>query len=231
MNETKVRFSDYINYIIVVVAGLIAGIVPPFLGTVAGLGLCFPTTTAGWIVWAILQVCNAVANCLIFYALTAQGKDNAKKMPAYISAVELLRINKIGKEVRLISPQEWEANGWKKKMAWMAISTLVGGVALTQAVLTFDALRFIIQLISITFAILFGLFHMKQTEYKYTDYYLEYAEQQVRLKNEAEEETRKAEEELNATTTHYLEITTTSTVERTREIPIKEETTNNVSTQ
>lgn len=230
MNEAKVRLTDYINYIIVVIAALIAGVVPPFLGTVAGLGLCFPTTTAGWIVWSILQICNAVANCLIFYALTAQGKDNAKKMPAYQKAIDLLRVNKIGKEVRLISPQEWEANGWKKKMAWMAISTLVGGVALTQAVLTFDALRFIIQLISITFAILFGLFHMKQTEYKYTDYYLEYAEQQVRLKEEAEEEARLAKEEEDRTTTHYLEITTTSTVERTREIPIKEETTNNVST-
>lgn len=230
MNEAKVRLTDYINYIIVVIAGLIAGVVPPFLGTVVGLGLCFPTTTAGWIVWSILQICNAVANCLIFYALTAQGKDNAKKMPTYQKAIDLLRVNKIGKEVRLISPQEWEANGWKKKMAWMAISTLVGGVALTQAVLTFDALRFIIQLISITFAILFGLFHMKQTEYKYTDYYLEYAEQQVRLKEEAEEEARLAKEEEDHTTTHYLEITTTSTVERTREIPIKEETTNNVST-
>lgn len=69
---------------------------------------------------------------------------------------------------------------------------------------------------------------MKQTEYKYTDYYLEYAEQQVRLKEEEEEKARKAKEELEATTTHYLEVTTTSTVERTREIPIKEETNENV---
>ena len=218
--ESKVRFTDYINYIIVSIAALIAGVIPPFLGSVAGLGLCFPTTVAGWVVWAVLQVCNAVANCLIFYALTAQGKDNAKKMENYTKAVELLRLNKIGKEERLISPQEWEARGWKKKMAWMAVSTLVGGVALTQAVLTFDALRFIIQLVSITFAVLFGLFHMKQTEYRFSDYYLEYAEQEVRLKEEEAEAAKQAE--LEAQTTAYLEITTTTTVERTREIPIKE---------
>lgn len=218
--ESKVRFTDYINYIIVSIVAIIAGVVPPFLGSVVGLGLCFPTTVAGWVVWAVVHVCNAVSNCLIFYALTEQGKDNAKKMENYGKAIELLRLNKIGKEQRLISPQEWEANGWKKKMAWMAISTLVGGVALTQAVLTFDALRFIVQLVSITFALLFGLFHMKHTEYRYTDYYLEYAEQEVRLKEEELEAAKQAE--LESQTTAYLEITTTTTVERTREIPIKE---------
>ena len=231
MTEAKVRITDYINYIIVVVACLLAGIVPPFLGTVAGLGLCFPTTAAGWIVWTVLQVCNSIANCLIFYALTEQGKDTAKKLPSYAAAIALLRQHNISKEVLLISPQEWEQRGWKKKVAWMAIGTLVGGVALTQAALTFDAMRFIVQIISITFAILFGLFHMKEAEYKYSDYYLEYAEQQVRFKQEEEEAARKAEEELAAQTTHYLEITTTSKVERTREIPIKEENTQHVSTQ
>lgn len=217
MDDTK-KFNilDYTNYIVVVVACLIMALVPPFLGSVAGIGLAFPTTIAGWIVWSVLQVCNCVANCLMLYAFTAQGKDLARTHPSYIKAVELLRVNKIAKEKVLCSPQEWEREVWKKKMVWMAIGTLVGGIALTQAVLAFDALRFITQLITITFGILFGLFQMKTTTEKYTDYYLEYAEQQVRIKKE---------EELEATTTNYLEITTTSTVERTREIPITEETT------
>lgn len=222
MEDTK-RFSilEYTNYIIIVVACLIAAVVPPFLGTVTGIGLCFPTTTAGWIVWGILQLCNCTANCLLLYAFTSQGKDDAKTHPSYKKAIELLRLNKISKETLLMSPQEWEHKVWRKKAIWMFIGTLVGGIALTQAVLSFDALRFIVQLITLTFGIVFGLFQMKATKEMYTDHYLEYAEQQVRIKKE---------EELAATTTNYLEITTTSTVERTRQIPLTEEN-SNVQTQ
>lgn len=216
MDGNKIKLTDYVNYIIIVIACIIMGILPPLLGTVAGLGLAFPTTVAGWIVWSILQVANSVANCLMFYAFTKQGKDNVKNHPSYLEAVRLLRVNKIFKIVVLISPQEWEKKGWRQKIIWMFVGTLVGGIALTQAVLAFDVVRFITQLITIIFGLLFGLFQMKKTEEMYSDYYLEYAEQQVRLKQE---------EELAATTTNYLEITTTSTVERTREIPITEETT------
>lgn len=52
--------------------------------------------------------------------------------------------------------------------------------------------------------------------------YLAYAKYMVQEKEKEEEA---------AQTTNYLEITTTSTIERTREIPIKEETNHNVSTQ
>ena len=209
----KPKLSEYTNYIIITAACILMGFVPPMLGAVMGLGLNLPTTVAGWIVWTVLQVCNSVANCLMFYAFTAQGKDNIKQHPSYIKATELLRVNKIYKEISLISPQEWERKGWFKKMAWMAVGTLLGGIALTQAVMAFDVVRFFTQIITIVFGILFGLFQMKKTEEMYSDYYLEYAEQQVRIKKD---------EELEAQTTDYLEITTTSTIERTRQIPLKE---------
>lgn len=225
MNDTyDFKISKYIYVVIIIVSLIIGGLIPPLLGTVAGLGLSFPTTAAGWIVWGILQVCNMIANCLMFYAFTAQGKENIKKHPSHIAAKELLRINNIHKEEILISPQEWEKRSWMKKMALMGAGTLLGGVALTQAVIAFDVIRFIVQVITLTIGLLFGLIQMKAIEEKYTDYYLEYAEQQVRIKKE---------EEIAAQTTDYLEITTTSVIERTREIPINEteETNNNVSTQ
>ena len=205
--------SKNMNYVIIVIACIIIAFIPPLIGSVAGMGLALPTTAAGWVIWVVLQACGTIANCLMFYAFTAQGKDNIKAHPSYLKAVELLRVNKIFTEVILISPQEWERKSWGKKMAWVAAGTLLGGIALTQAVLAFDGIRFITQLITMTFGLLFGALHMKKTETMYSDYYLEYAEQQVRMKKE---------EELAAQTTNYLEITTTSTVERTREIPIKE---------
>lgn len=215
------KLTKYIYVIIIVLSLIIGGFIPPLLGTVAGLGLSFPTTVAGWIVWGILQGCNVVSNCLMFYAFNSQGKENIRKHPTYLKAVELLRINNITKQEILISPQEWEKRSWIKKMCFMAVGTLFGGVALTQAVIAFDVLRFIVQIITLTIGLIFGLVQMKTIEDKYTDYYLEYAEQEVRIKKE---------EELTAQTKDYLEITTTSIIERTREIP-KEENIENVSTQ
>lgn len=207
------QITKYSNYIIIIVASIIAGFIPPMIGSIAGLAIVFPTTAAGWMLWSVIQICSAIANCLIFYAFISQGKDNVKDHPSYIKARELLRIHGIGKDVILVSPQEWERGEWRTKVIWLFIGTLLGGIALTQAILAFDVVRFICQLFAITFAILFGLIEMKKTEEMYSDYYLEYAEQQVSIKKE---------EELAAQTTNYLEITTTSTVERTREIPIKE---------
>lgn len=205
------QITKYTNYIIIIVASLIAGIIPPLIGSIAGLAIAFPTTAAGWLIWSVIQICSAIANCLIFYAFLSQGKDNVKDHPSYLKARELLRVNGINKETLLISPQQWERGEWRTKVIWLFVGTLLGGIALTQAVLAFDVVRFICQLFAISFAILFGLLEMKKTEEMYSDYYLEYAEQQVRLKKE---------EEIAAQTTNYLEITTTSTIERTREVPI-----------
>ena len=205
------QITKYTNYIIIIVATIIAGIIPPMIGSIAGLAIAFPTTLSGWLVWSVIQICSAIANCLIFYAFLSQGKDNVKDHPSYLKARELLRVNGIGKDVLLISPQEWERGEWRTKMIWLFIGTLLGGIALTQAILAFDVVRFICQIFAVAFAILFGLIEMKKAEEKYSDYYLEYAEQQVALKKQEEED---------AQTTNYLEITTTSTVERTREIPI-----------
>lgn len=205
------QITKYTNYIIIIVATLIAGIVPPMIGSVAGLAIAFPTTVSGWLVWSVIQICSAIANCLIFYAFLNQGKDNVKDHPSYLKARELLRINGIGKETLLISPQQWERGEWRSRVIWLFIGTLLGGIALTQAILAFDVVRFICQIFAVAFAILFGLLEMKKAEEKYSDYYLEYAEQQVAIKKQEEED---------AQTTNYLEITTTSTVERTREIPI-----------
>lgn len=207
-------FSKNINYIIITVACLILAFVPPMIGSIAGVGLALPTTASGWVIWSILQACSTIANCLLFYAFTAQGEDNVKTHPSHLKAIELLRVNKIYNETVLISPQEWRRKGWGKKIAWMAAGTLLGGVALTQAMIAFDLIRFITQILLMTFGLIFGAVQMKKTEYIFSDYYLEYAEQQVR---------KKKEEEIAAQTTNYLEITTTSTVERTREVPISED--------
>lgn len=185
-NRKKSKLSEWTNYIIITAACLLMGFVPPMIGAVVGFGLLLPTTTAGWIIWTVLQVSNAIANCLMFYAFTAQGKDNIKTHPSFIKATEILRSNEVYKENILMSPQEWEHRGWGKKMAWMAICTILGSTALTQAVVAFDVIRFITQIITIIFGLLFGLIQMKKTEEMYSDYYLEYAEQQARIKKEQE---------------------------------------------
>lgn len=183
-NKEKIKISDYTNYIIIGIACLIMGLIPPLLGTVTGLGIHFPTTSAGWLVWAVLHASNTISNCLIYYAFTTQGKENAKNTTSYNKAITLLSENNVFKEKILISPQEWEKRGWSKKILWLVIGTFASSVALTQAVLAFDVVRFISQIVILTFGLLFGLVQMKKTEEKYSSYYLEYAEQRVRLKKD-----------------------------------------------
>lgn len=202
------------NYLIMIITSIVMLLFPPFMGSIAGLGWAFPTTPAGWIVWAILNISSAIFNCLLFYAFIEQGKDNVKEDPKQLAAIDMLKVNNIVEEKILLSPQQIEAREWKTKAVWIAVGTLLGTIALTQAILQFDAIRLISQILALTVGLIFGILEQKKIEWTYTDHYLAYAEQQVRFKQEAEAKTN---------ITEYIEETSITTIQKTRELPLEKE--------
>ena len=77
----------------------------------------------------------------------------------------------------------------------IAIGTLLAGFALTQAILTYDYVRMLSYLFTITFGVIFGILEMKKWEEYYTGEFYDYALYYQKIK---EEEERKKQEEENA---------------------------------
>lgn len=205
--------NRYLYYALIFVLSLITLFALPMLGSEVGLAFDLPTTIAGWIVWTISNIAAAILNVLMFHSFIKQGKLNILDHPNYIAANELLRINNIGKVEVPLSPKQWHGKQYRNKGISLFIFTLLGTVAFGQAILTFNTVKFISQIIVLLCGLVFGFMEMKAVEEYWTTEYLEWAKLTVREKEEAE---------IAAQTTNYLEITTTSTIERTREIPIKE---------
>ena len=197
--QDNFKFSDHISTILIFLGSFGLLCFSPFLGSFVGLAVVFPTTVVGWALFLTLNISSALFNSLIFYAFLRKGKELAYKTEEYKKARELLRLWNIHPEDILISPQDWEKGEWKKKAIWIAIGTLLGGIALTQAVLSFDIVRFISQALVLLMGLVFGALEQELAKEKYSIYYLEYAEQQVRFRIAAiEEENRKQEEEEEA---------------------------------
>lgn len=213
--ETTSSFNKYLYYGIIVVVSLIMLFFLPMLGSEVGLTFIIPNTVAGWIVWTLCNLASAGLNLLLFHAFIKQGKLNILAHPNYVEANNLLNIHKISRFIIPLSPAAWHSREYRKKGVWLAIGTLIGVIGLSNAFLVFNWVRFLTQLFSLVFAIIFGFMEMKSVEEYWTIEYLEYAKYTVH---------QKEEEELANQTTNYTEITETTITERTREIPIKENT-------
>lgn len=215
-------FSRYLYYGLIFVLSLITLFFLPMLGSEAGLDFDIPNTPIGWVVWSVSNLTAAILNVLMFHCFIKQGKQNILEHPSYLEANNLLLINRIMDIVLPRSPKTWHSQQYRRKGIMLFLFTILGTISFGQAILTFNLVKFLSQAIVLLTGLIFGFMQMKSTEEYWTVEYLAYAKYMVQEKEKEEEA---------AQTTNYLEITTTSTIERTREIPIKEETNNNVSTQ
>lgn len=61
------KFRLYKNYAIIALVSLIALLVFPFFGSVAGLAIALPNTVAGWLVFIASKTIIAAVNFVILY--------------------------------------------------------------------------------------------------------------------------------------------------------------------
>lgn len=173
MSENK--WTQYMYYVIIGILSLIMLVFMPMLGTEVGLQWNVPNTKVGWIVWIVSKLCSASFNVMIFHCFNKQGKQNVREHTNYVKAKEKL----IGKNGKLVanprSPGEYASDIYSKKGVTIFVTTVLGTIGLGQAILTFNPLEFIVQLISLIIGLIFGFLQMKNTEDYYTQEYLDYA--------------------------------------------------------
>lgn len=145
------------------------------IGSEAGLEWKLPTTTIGWIVYAVSKLIVAVINILIFHCFILQGKLNVQKNEDYIKARDILSENISEEHEVPRSPTKYNRDIYGKKGITIFATSLLSAIGLTQAVLTFDWVSMLTYLFTVIMGIVFGILQMNQTELYYTDEYLRYA--------------------------------------------------------
>lgn len=172
----------YLYYILIGVLSFIALVFLPFFGSEVGMAFTFPTTAAGWVVYITQQALMALVNILIFHSFICQSYINVKDNPNYIAARDIF--HKDNKEYIPLTLAQFNRKEYGKKGVAIFLGTLLGGFALTQAILTYDYVRMLAYLFTIIFGIIFGIYEMKKYEEYLTYEYLQSALYYQRKKEE-----------------------------------------------
>ena len=169
------KFRQYKNYGIITVVSLFCLFFLPFTGSTLDLGFTLPNTVAGWIVFTVNKLIIAAVNILILYCFYNQGKYNVRNDPKYLEASEILLKNLDSPELRPRSPKQHAFVVFGKKGVTLFITTILGTISLTQAVLTFEWITMLTYFFVITSGIIFGVIQMGEEEWWWTNEYWRYA--------------------------------------------------------
>lgn len=167
--------KQYSNYAIIALVSLVAMVVIPMLGSDIGLGLNFPDTPAGWVVWGITKACVATVNMLLFHCFTMQGKVNSIKDPHYIEACKILMQYKDKDAEKPVSPRVWLAKQYGFKGTTVFVTSALSAIGLTQAILTFNIVQMITYAITVLMGLVAGVLQMNKAEVYWTDTFYKYA--------------------------------------------------------
>lgn len=190
----KPKFIDlYLYYILIGVLSFIALFFLPFFGSEVGMAFTFPTTPAGWVVYITQQALMALVNILIFHSFICQSYVNVKDNPNYQQARDIF--HKDNEEYIPLTLAQFNRKEYGRKGVAIFIGTLLGGFALTQAILTYDYIRMLAYLFTIILGIIFGVYEMKKYEEYLTYEYLQSALYYQRKKAEEEMARERHDEE------------------------------------
>lgn len=164
-------------YIIIGIVSSISLFFLPMLGSSVGLSWDLPTTPAGWAVYISTKILVAIINILIFHCFIQQAKINVKNDRRYKEAKEILDEVKPESTERFRSPQEYFKGVYSTKGLTIFVTSILGAVGLTQAVLTFDLIEMLTYAFTVLMGVIFGVLQMNQTEVFWTEEYLGYAKQ------------------------------------------------------
>lgn len=184
---SKVKSSSY--YILIGIISIISTVFLPMVGSSVGVEWVWPTTPLDWMIWAVTRFGIALINVMLLYCFVNQGKMNVKNHPNYLKANELLRKVQKNKELLPRSEKKFIGTMWTCKGLTLCVSSLVSTLVLTEAVLNFDLMSFLVYGFTVALGVIFGILQMFKVEDYYTTEYLKYAE----LVTKEEQETSKEE--------------------------------------
>lgn len=172
--ENKKFVDLYLYYILIGVLSFVALVFLPFFGSEVGMEAQFPDTWVGWIVYIVQQALMAIINILIFHSFICQAYVNIKDNENYIKARDIFH-SLDDKEYIPMTLQQFNKKEYGRKGATIFLGTLLGGFALTQAILSYDYVRMLAYLFTIILGIFFGIYEMKKYEEYLTYEYLQSA--------------------------------------------------------
>lgn len=169
------KFRQYKNYAIIAILTMFCLFFLPFTGSVVGLGFVFPNTVAGWVVFVVNKLIIGFVNIMILYCFCEQGKFNVRNDEQYQKAKKILLGQMNIKELLPRSPAQHSRDVYGKKGITIFITTILGTISLTQAVLAFDIITMLTYLFTIIMGIIFGVIQMGYEEIYWTEDYYKYA--------------------------------------------------------
>jgi len=184
----RVKINDYAYYAIIGLISLLIVFIPPlFMGCLqSDIGIAFPKSLEGWILWWILNGSTAIANVCLLVLFKLQAKKNARNDPNFKRANEILNRLAGRKEVFVPrSPARMNFTDYSKKIICIVIASVTSSVTLTSLILSFDWLTLLSCLVSIIITLCVSWITMLNNEVYWTEEYILYAEMvEKKLKQE-----------------------------------------------
>lgn len=175
IGNIKEKAKQCLFYIVIGLVSVVFTCFLPLVGSEGDIQSRFPTTVDGWIIWAICNLSTAVLNVLIYVCYMKQGHLNVQNDPYYKEGMTTLNKVKFQKKKEPLSPKQWTRKQVGTKGVILFLSTLGSLVGLTNAVLRWNLELFLIYLIDVIMANVFGIIQMKKTELYWTTEFVEYA--------------------------------------------------------
>ena len=175
----RVKINDYAYFAIIGLISMLSVFIPPlFMGCLqSDIGLAFPKSMAGWILWFIMNGSVAIANVCLLVLFKLQAKKNARNDPNFKKANEIMNRMAGQKEVFIPrSPTRMNVTDYTKKVVCIIVATLTSSVTLTSLILSFDWLTLLSCLVSIIITLCISWITMLNNEIYWTEEYILYAE-------------------------------------------------------
>lgn len=187
INEIKMKMKNGIYYILTALLSIVSIIVFPMLDN-SNLTFkdTFPTTATGWTLWTIERVLIIVMNLLILNNFVLQARRNIKDNDNYIQANKILDKHK-PKGYKPRSPAQYMSRMYLKKGGSLIITAAASLITIGEAAVNYNYLLLIATVVTIVFAIVFGVVAMHNTEMYWTTEYLDYAHMIEDNRNKIEE--------------------------------------------
>ena len=177
--KIRTTVNDYAYYAIIVIVSMMVAFVPPLvIGSLYGdVGLFFPTTVSGWVLWALVNGSTSIGNVSILVMFKLQARKNCKNNDNYIKANEILA--RIARERDIFvprSPRAMDAKEYITKGIFIVLGSVCSFIVISSIVIAFDMVTLISTGLSVLMSLCMSWCAMIKNEEYWCNEYLLYAE-------------------------------------------------------